>query len=199
MNAGMMPMAAAAAAAAGKSAVWTACRAALARAAAGSSAAAAATRAACVTAPSHASARAAASSAASAAADAASADAALKRTVLHEYHLANGAKMVPFAGYEMPIQYKDSIVDSSTFCRTNASVFDVSQMCGVTLTGADVLDYMHRIVVGDIKALKPGTGTLSVMLNARGGIIDDTVVTKVNETEVYMVVNAGCRCDARAL
>ena len=135
--------------------------------------------------------------ASAAAADAAAAAAPLKRTVLHEYHLANGAKMVPFAGYEMPIQYKDSIVDSSTFCRTNASVFDVSHMCGVTLTGADVLDYMHRIVVGDIKALKPGTGSLSVMLNARGGIIDDTVVTKVSDTEVYMVVNAGCRC-ARA-
>lgn len=118
---------------------------------------------------------------------------ALKRTALHEYHLEKGAKMVPFAGYEMPIQYTDTIVDSSVFCRESASVFDVSHMCGVTLTGKDVIQFMHQIVVSDIGALKAGTGSLSVMTNSKGGIIDDTVVTKVSEEEIYMVVNAGCR------
>lgn len=119
--------------------------------------------------------------------------ASLKRTALHEYHLENGAKMVPFAGYDMPIQYKDSIVDSSIHCRQSASVFDVSHMCGITLKGKDVLKFMHQIVVTDIAALQAGTGSLSVLTNAKGGIIDDTVVTKVSEEEIYMVVNAGCR------
>jgi hypothetical protein len=56
----------------------------------------------------------------------------LKRTPLYDYHVANGGKMVPFAGWDMPIQYKDSIMDSTKHCRTDASLFDVSHMCGLT-------------------------------------------------------------------
>lgn len=56
----------------------------------------------------------------------------LKRTPLYDYHVANGGKMVPFAGWEMPIQYKDSIMDSTKHCRSDASLFDVSHMCGLT-------------------------------------------------------------------
>ena len=115
----------------------------------------------------------------------------LKKTVLHQFHLDAGAKMVPFAGYDMPIQYKDSIIDSSLHCRKEASLFDVAHMCGMTVKGKDAIAFLHRIVVSDIAALKPGTGGLSVLTNANGGIIDDTVVTKVSEDEIYMVVNAG--------
>lgn len=57
----------------------------------------------------------------------------LKRTMLYDYHVENGGKMVPFAGWSMPIQYKDSIMESSQWCRTNGSLFDVSHMCGLTL------------------------------------------------------------------
>ena len=57
----------------------------------------------------------------------------LKKTVLYDYHVEQGGKMVPFAGYSMPIQYKDSIIDSTTNCRTNGSLFDVSHMCGLSL------------------------------------------------------------------
>jgi aminomethyltransferase len=60
-------------------------------------------------------------------------DANLKKTMLYDYHVANGGKMVPFAGWSMPIQYKDSIMESSKWCRTNGSLFDVSHMCGITL------------------------------------------------------------------
>jgi hypothetical protein len=59
-------------------------------------------------------------------------DANLKKTALYDYHVAHGGKMVPFAGWSMPIQYKDSIMDATKWCRTNASLFDVSHMCGIT-------------------------------------------------------------------
>lgn len=88
-------------------------------------------------------------------------------------------KMVPFAGWSMPIQYKDSIMDSTKWCRTNASLFDVSHMCGLTLEGKDAISFLETLVVGDIAALDDGTGTLSVFTNTKGGIIDDTVITKV--------------------
>ncbi|KAK2080571.1 hypothetical protein QBZ16_000425 [Prototheca wickerhamii] len=115
-------------------------------------------------------------------------DADLKKTPLYDFHVENGGKMVPFAGWSMPIQYKDSIIDSTLHCRSAASLFDVSHMCGVTLRGPNA-----GLVVGDIQGLAPGTGTLSVLTNERGGIIDDTVITKVADDEIYMVLNAGCR------
>lgn len=58
-------------------------------------------------------------------------EAALKKTPLFDFHVENGGKMVPFAGYSMPIQYKDSIIDSTINCRSNGSLFDVSHMCGL--------------------------------------------------------------------
>lgn len=101
--------------------------------------------------------------------------------------------MVPFAGYAMPIQYKDSIIDSTLNCRQNASIFDVSHMCGLTLKGKDAISFLETLVVGDIAGLKDGTGSLSVFTNEKGGIIDDTVITKLSADEIYLVVNAGCR------
>ena len=101
--------------------------------------------------------------------------------------------MVPFAGWSMPIQYKDSIMDSTTNCRKHASLFDVSHMCGVSLKGKDAIPFLETLVVGDIAGLKDGTGSLSCFTNEKGGIIDDTVITRVNQEELYVVVNAGCR------
>ena len=103
----------------------------------------------------------------------------LKKTVLYDYHVEHGGKMVPFAGWSMPIQYKDSIMESTTHCRSHGSLFDVSHMCGLSLKGPDAIDFLETLVVADIKGLKPGTGTLSVFTNENGGVIDDTVITKV--------------------
>jgi aminomethyltransferase len=101
--------------------------------------------------------------------------------------------MVPFAGWSMPIQYKDSIMDSALHCRSHASIFDVSHMCGLTLSGKDAVSFLEGLVVGDVAGMADGTGSLSVFTNEKGGIIDDTVITKVTGTEIYLVVNAGCR------
>ncbi|KAF5181261.1 Aminomethyltransferase protein [Thalictrum thalictroides] len=120
-------------------------------------------------------------------------EAELKKTALYDFHVANGGKMVPFAGWSMPIQYKDSIMDSTVNCRENGSLFDVSHMCGVSLKGKDCIPFLEKLVIGDIGGLAPGTGTLSVFTNEKGGAIDDTVITKVKDDHIYLVVNAGCR------
>jgi len=117
----------------------------------------------------------------------------LKKTALYDFHVAHGGKMVPFAGWSMPIQYKDSIMDSTTWCRQHASLFDVAHMCGLSLTGKDAVRFLEGLVTGDIAGLADGTGSLSVFTNEKGGIIDDTVITKVTDNEIYLVVNAGCR------
>ncbi|CAO2823645.1 unnamed protein product [Amaranthus hypochondriacus] len=117
----------------------------------------------------------------------------LKKTALYDFHVANGGKMVPFAGWSMPIQYKDSIMDSTVNCRENGSLFDVAHMCGLSLKGKDCIPFLEKLVIGDIAGLAPGTGTLSVFTNEKGGSIDDTVITKVKDDHIYLVVNAGCR------
>jgi aminomethyltransferase len=93
--------------------------------------------------------------------------------------------MVPFAGYEMPVQYEEGILAEHINCRTNASIFDVSHMGQVRIHGKDRFDFLESLVVGDIKELKPGSATLSVFTNERGGIIDDTIITNM---ENYMYI-----------
>merc|ERR1712174_76168 len=117
----------------------------------------------------------------------------LLKTTLYDWHVARGAKMVPFAGYSMPIQYEDSIMDSTTYCREKGSIFDVSHMLGITLSGKDAISFIESLIVSDIAALKDGSGCLSILMNEQGGAIDDTVITKVDSENVYFVVNAGNR------
>ncbi|XP_051219915.1 aminomethyltransferase, mitochondrial [Lolium perenne] len=121
------------------------------------------------------------------------AEAELKKTALYDFHVAHGGKMVPFAGWSMPIQYKDTIMDSTLNCRANGSLFDVSHMCGLSLHGSQAIPFLESLVVADVAALKDGTGSLTVFTNEKGGAIDDSVVTKVTDTHIYLVVNAGCR------
>ncbi|KAL9320824.1 hypothetical protein ACSQ67_012663 [Phaseolus vulgaris] len=120
-------------------------------------------------------------------------EAELKRTVLYDFHVANGGKMVPFAGWSMPIQYKDSIMDSTLNCRENGSLFDVSHMCGLSLKGKDSVQFLEKLVIADVAGLAPGAGSLTVFTNEKGGAIDDSVITKVKDDHIYLVVNAGCR------
>ncbi|KAJ0081936.1 hypothetical protein Patl1_09992 [Pistacia atlantica] len=117
----------------------------------------------------------------------------LKKTVLYDFHVANGGKMVPFAGWSMPIQYKDSIMESTLNCRENGSLFDVSHMCGLSLKGKDCIPFLEKLVIADVAGLAPGSGTLTVFTNEKGGAIDDSVITKVKDDHIYIVVNAGCR------
>ncbi|WCJ20196.1 Aminomethyltransferase mitochondrial [Euphorbia peplus] len=120
-------------------------------------------------------------------------EAELKKTALYDFHVAHGGKMVPFAGWSMPIQYKDSIMDSTINCRQNGSLFDVAHMCGLSLNGKDAVPFLEKLVIADVVGIPHGTGTLTVFTNEKGGAIDDSVITKVNDQHIYLVVNAGCR------
>ncbi|XP_060597127.1 aminomethyltransferase, mitochondrial-like [Ruditapes philippinarum] len=116
----------------------------------------------------------------------------LLRTCLYDFHVENGGKMVPFAGWEMPVQYKDSISDSHNNVRTQAGIFDVSHMLQTKVSGKDRIQYMESLVVGDIAGLKPNQGTLSLYTNNTGGIIDDLIISNTDQGYLYVVSNAGC-------
>lgn len=88
-------------------------------------------------------------------------------------------KMVEFCGWSMPLQYSQSVMESSQHCRDKALLFDVSHMCGLSLRGKDAAKFLEKLIVGSVHNLKSGTGTLTVFTNENGGIIDDSIVTKV--------------------
>lgn len=117
----------------------------------------------------------------------------LRRTPLYDFHLAHGGKMVAFAGWSLPVQYRDSHVDSHLHTRRHCSLFDVSHMLQTKIFGCDRVRLMENIVVGDIAELRPNQGTLSLFTNEAGGILDDLIVTNTSEGHLYVVSNAGCR------
>ena len=116
-----------------------------------------------------------------------------KKTILYDFHLKNGGKIVDFAGWLMPVQYKDlSIQQSHIHTRNNCSLFDVSHMMQTKVYGKDRYKYIESLVVSDIQNLKPNTGTLTVFTNEKGGIIDDLIVSNTSLDYLYIVSNAGC-------
>ncbi|XP_004715216.1 aminomethyltransferase, mitochondrial [Echinops telfairi] len=118
---------------------------------------------------------------------------ALRRTPLYDLHLAHGGKMVEFAGWNLPVQYRDSHISSHLHTRRHCSLFDVSHMLQTKILGCDRVRLMESLVVGDIAELRPNQGTLSLFTNEAGGIVDDLIVTNTSEGHLYVVSNAGCR------
>nr|XP_055238402.1 aminomethyltransferase, mitochondrial isoform X2 [Gorilla gorilla gorilla] len=116
----------------------------------------------------------------------------LRRTPLYDFHLAHGGKMVAFAGWSLPVQYRDSHTDSHLHTRQHCSLFDVSHMLQTKILGSDRVKLMESLVVGDIAELGPNQGTLSLFTNEAGGILDDLIVTNTSEGHLYVVSNAGC-------
>jgi aminomethyltransferase len=117
----------------------------------------------------------------------------IKKTALYDFHVQHGGKMVPFAGWSMPVQYSNlGIVASHIHTRQQASLFDVSHMLQTQWTGKDAIKFMERLVVGDISGLKLGSSTLSLFTTEQGGILDDTVINRKSDTDLYVVSNAGC-------
>ena len=113
----------------------------------------------------------------------------LQRTSLHALHVALGAKMVPFAGYDMPVQYPPGILGEHQHCRAQAGLFDVSHMGQVKLTGPDAAKALETLVPGDLQALKVGEIRYTLFTNERGGILDDLMVTNAGD-HLFVVVNA---------
>jgi aminomethyltransferase len=124
----------------------------------------------------------------------------LKQTPLHALHVTRGARMVPFAGYDMPVQYADGIIAEHNHVRSAAGLFDVSHMGQAFLVGADhetVARALEALVPGDIVNLAPGRQRYTQLTNEDGGILDDLMVTRSADPEedgvLMLIVNAATK------
>ena len=117
-------------------------------------------------------------------------DETLKTTPLNANHRRRGARMVGFGGYDMPVQY-EGVLAEHRWTREHAGLFDVSHMGQAKITGADAVAWFERFVPGDYQALKAGKQKYSLLLNDRGGILDDLMAGKPDHDGLYVVVNAG--------
>ena len=113
----------------------------------------------------------------------------MKDTALYEKHVALGAKMVPFAGYNMPVQYEGVNAEHETV-RNGVGVFDVSHMGEFVLRGPNALALIQKFSSNDASVLFDGKAQYSCMPNGKGGIVDDLIIYRVNENEYFIVVNA---------
>jgi aminomethyltransferase len=112
-----------------------------------------------------------------------------KRTPLYAAHVAAGAKLVPFAGWEMPIQYA-GIREEHLAVRTGAGVFDVSHMGQVKTSGPQALARLQRLVSNDVRRLPEGGAQYSLLCNERGGVIDDLFTYRLSDTSFLTITNA---------
>ncbi len=114
-------------------------------------------------------------------------------TVLHSplevAHLALGAKLIPFGGWAMPVQYS-SILTEHAAVREKAGVFDISHMGQVFVTGADHIAWLDSLLTNNLSRLVPGQGQYTIMLNESGGVIDDLIAYRLSESETLLVINA---------
>jgi aminomethyltransferase len=127
----------------------------------------------------------------------------LKKTPLHALHVARGGKMVPFAGYDMPVQYTTGVLKEHLHTRAAAGLFDVSHMGQIALRPksgkvADAALALERLVPQDILALDPGRQRYAQFTNNGGGILDDLMVANFGD-HLFLVVNAACKIDDEAL
>ncbi len=113
----------------------------------------------------------------------------LKRTPLHDVHVALGAKMVPFAGYEMPVQYPTGITAEHRAVRERCGLFDVSHMGEFIVRGSGAVDFVNFVTTNDVAKLAVGQAHYSTILNDRGTIVDDCLVYRLPD-HLMMVVNA---------
>ena len=113
-----------------------------------------------------------------------------RRTPLYDFHLANGARMVPFAGWDMPVQYADGIKAEHLATRAGAGLFDVSHMAQIWLTGSDADAALERLTPTDVGAIAEGRVRYSLFLDDNGGVLDDLMIARL-DGDLQLVVNAG--------
>jgi aminomethyltransferase len=113
---------------------------------------------------------------------------------LDSWHRAQGARMVPFAGYHMPIQY-EGIIAEHLWTRSSAGLFDVSHMGQLIISGPDAAAELEKLLPGDVKGLAEGKIRYSLLLNESGGILDDLMVTNLGDGSYYLVVNGATKWD----
>jgi len=116
----------------------------------------------------------------------------LEKTPLQGLHVECGAKMVGFAGYDMPVQFPAGVMAEHRHCRTAAGLFDVSHMGQVRLSGGDPAAALETLVPGDIRGLAPGQMRYTMFTNAEGGVMDDLMALNRGD-DLFLVVNAACK------
>jgi len=118
----------------------------------------------------------------------------LLKTPLFDQHVALGGKIVPFAGYELPVQYKDGALKEYTAVREGeAGVFDITHMGQVRLVGPDALAFLQYVTTNDVSKLVDGQVQYSALLNEQGTFIDDITTYRINEHHYYLCINAANR------
>ena len=117
----------------------------------------------------------------------------MEKTVLYNFHKNLGAKFVPFAGYEMPIQYKEGIVKEHISTRQTAGFFDVSHMGQLFISGDKSLEQnLEKIIPLDFKEIRTNQSKYSFLINDKGGVIDDLIITRV-KGGFNIILNAACK------
>ncbi|WP_418765649.1 glycine cleavage system aminomethyltransferase GcvT [Mailhella sp.] len=116
-----------------------------------------------------------------------------QKTPLYDVHVTEGGKIVPFAGYLLPVQYPSGVIKEHMAVRQAAGLFDVSHMGEILFTGPTALDTLNHLLTNDFTDMPVGKVRYSVMCNDKGGVIDDLVVYKFGDEEYLAVVNAANR------
>src|SRR2546423_13794785 len=116
----------------------------------------------------------------------------LRRTPLHAQHVALGARMVPFAGWEMPVQY-DGVIPEHRAVRKDCGVFDVSHMGEFEVEGPRARELLQSVLSNDLEKIGPGQAQYTLLTNERGGIVDDLIVYELDPFRFLVVVNASNR------
>ena len=116
----------------------------------------------------------------------------LQRTPLHDRHVALGARMIPFAGWEMPVQY-EGVIPEHRAVRTDCGVFDVSHMGEIEVEGPQAHELLQRLLSNDLDRIEPGQAQYTLLTNERGGIIDDLIAYRLDRFRYLLIVNASNR------
>ncbi|MDR2803363.1 MAG: glycine cleavage system aminomethyltransferase GcvT, partial [Treponema sp.] len=116
-----------------------------------------------------------------------------KKTPLYQWHESHGGKIVPFAGYLLPVQYEQGVIAEHNAVRKCAGLFDVSHMGEFVIKGRDALPNLQRILSNDFRDMSIGRVRYTLMCNENGGIVDDLVVCKMADDRYMLVVNAANR------
>lgn len=115
-----------------------------------------------------------------------------KRTPLYQCHLNLGARMVPFAGFEMPVQYS-GVLNETKAVRKDCGLFDVSHMGQLSIRGRNALTEVNKLITNDLEKLSLGQAQYNILCNPEGGVIDDLIVYRRSEEEIFICVNAANR------
>ena len=116
----------------------------------------------------------------------------LRRTPLHDRHVALGARMVPFAGWEMPVQY-EGVIQEHRAVREDAGAFDVSHMGELEVDGPRASELLQGLLSNDLGRIEPGGAQYTLLTNEAGGIIDDLIVYELERFHYLLIVNASNR------